>query len=45
MLAGGLFLGLLARRALLEEQALRANLPGYEAYIARVRYRLIPYVW
>lgn len=45
MLAGGLFLGLLARRALLEERTLRADLPGYAAYMARVRYRLIPHVW
>ena len=45
MLVGGLFLGLLARRALLEERTLRANLPGYAAYMAQVKYRLLPYVW
>jgi protein-S-isoprenylcysteine O-methyltransferase Ste14 len=44
-LAGLLPLLVLARRAVLEERMLRANLPGYTAYTAAVRYRLIPYVW
>ncbi len=35
----------IAFRAVREEQVLRAELPGYEAYMAQVRYRLIPYVW
>jgi len=34
-----------ALRAVQEERALRAELPGYAAYQARVRYRLIPRVW
>jgi protein-S-isoprenylcysteine O-methyltransferase Ste14 len=34
-----------AARAAGEEPVLRAELPGYGAYIAKVRYRLVPYVW
>jgi protein-S-isoprenylcysteine O-methyltransferase Ste14 len=34
-----------AWRAVNEEKMLRAELPGYEAYAARVRYRLVPGVW
>lgn len=34
-----------ARRAVLEEQTLRDELPGYREYIQRTRYRLIPGVW
>ncbi|HLZ62806.1 MAG TPA: isoprenylcysteine carboxylmethyltransferase family protein [Ktedonosporobacter sp.] len=46
----GLLWGLLlacavAIRAVLEERTLRAELPGYDAYMAQVKYRLIPYVW
>jgi len=46
----GLFVGAfliapIAFRAVLEERTLRAELPGYDAYIARVKYRLIPRVW
>jgi protein-S-isoprenylcysteine O-methyltransferase Ste14 len=36
---------LLAVRIPLEESVLRRDLPGYEAYRARVRHRLIPGVW
>jgi protein-S-isoprenylcysteine O-methyltransferase Ste14 len=32
-------------RILLEERFLRRELAGYEAYAARVRYRLIPMIW
>ncbi|GLC25902.1 methyltransferase family protein [Roseisolibacter agri] len=32
-------------RLRLEERVLRRELPGYDAYAARVRYRLIPRVW
>ncbi len=32
-------------RAVQEERVLRAELPGYDTYMARVKYRLIPYVW
>ena len=35
----------IAFRAVREERVLRLELPGYEAYMARVKYRLIPYVW
>ncbi len=46
----GLILGLLlfvgiALRAVQEERTLRAELPGYEEYMAQVKYRFIPYVW
>jgi len=34
-----------AVRAVLEERVLREELPGYAAYMAQVKYRLIPYVW
>jgi protein-S-isoprenylcysteine O-methyltransferase Ste14 len=32
-------------RAILEERTLRQELPGYDAYMAQVKYRLIPSVW
>ena len=35
----------LAVRAVFEERVLRDELPGYVAYMARVKYRLIPHVW
>lgn len=46
----GLLFGLVpvaavARRAVLEERALRAELEGYDAYMARVKYRLLPHIW
>ena len=34
-----------AGRAILEERTLRAELHGYDAYMAQVKYRLIPFVW
>jgi protein-S-isoprenylcysteine O-methyltransferase Ste14 len=34
-----------AVRAILEERVLLKELPGYDAYMAQVKYRLIPYVW
>ena len=43
---GGCFLILLiARRAVLEERTLREELPGYAAYMAQVKYRMIPRLW
>jgi protein-S-isoprenylcysteine O-methyltransferase Ste14 len=39
-----LILGL-ARRAVLEERFLCAELEGYSEYAARVRYRFVPYLW
>ena len=45
-LAGGLLLVLaMGFRAVLEERALHAELEGYTDYAARVRYRLVPYLW
>jgi protein-S-isoprenylcysteine O-methyltransferase Ste14 len=42
----GLFLeGMLAIRAVREERVLLKGLNGYDAYMARVRWRLIPHVW
>ncbi len=35
----------IAFRAVGEERTLRAELRGYDAYMAQVKYRLIPYVW
>jgi protein-S-isoprenylcysteine O-methyltransferase Ste14 len=45
LLCGAGILAILAVRAVLEEETLRAELQGYEAYAQRVRYRLIPGVW
>jgi protein-S-isoprenylcysteine O-methyltransferase Ste14 len=42
---GVILIGLVARRAVLEERTLENGLPGYRAYMSRARYRLIPYVW
>ncbi len=43
---GGLFLSaMVARRAVLEERVLRAELAGYGAYTTQVRYRLVPRLW
>ena len=39
------FLAVCVARIFEEERYLRRELPGYDAYAARVRYRLIPYVW
>jgi protein-S-isoprenylcysteine O-methyltransferase Ste14 len=40
-----LFLPILLVRAVLEERTLLQELPGYDAYMTQVKYRLIPYVW
>ncbi len=39
------FLPSMLVRAVLEERTLHQELPGYDAYMAQVKYRLIPYVW
>jgi protein-S-isoprenylcysteine O-methyltransferase Ste14 len=45
-LAGSaLIIALVAVRAVLEERTLVAELEGYAGYAARVRYRLVPYLW
>lgn len=45
ILLGLLFVIILARRAVLEERTLRTELQGYTAYMAQVKYRLIPAIW
>jgi protein-S-isoprenylcysteine O-methyltransferase Ste14 len=45
VLAGLVPAGLLVGRLSIEEGMLRREIHGYEDYIQRVRYRLIPYVW
>ncbi len=45
LLLGIILVGMVARRAVLEEHTLRDELPGYAAYMDQVKYRLIPYVW
>ena len=40
-----LFIGLMIYRAVQEERLLQAELPGYRAYMACVRYRFFPRVW
>jgi protein-S-isoprenylcysteine O-methyltransferase Ste14 len=45
LLWGCVLLGVFAIRIQVEEGTLRKELPGYNEYAARVRYRLIPRVW
>jgi len=45
LLLGPILVAVIAFRAVREERMLRLELPGYDAYMARVKYRLIPYVW
>ena len=45
VLVGGIFVLVLARRAVLEERTLCKELSGYAAYVSHVKYRLIPFVW
>jgi protein-S-isoprenylcysteine O-methyltransferase Ste14 len=45
LLFSALFILGIAWRAVQEERVLRAELSGYDDYAARVRYRLIPFVW
>ena len=40
-----LYIPLIARRIRSEENLLRRELDGYEAYMDRVKYRLIPFIW
>lgn len=44
-LLGLVLTGLLAWRAIMEERMLREGLEGYDAYMAQVKYRIIPHVW
>jgi protein-S-isoprenylcysteine O-methyltransferase Ste14 len=45
VIVGLVFIMVLARRAILEEATLRKALPGYADYLAKVKYRFIPYIW
>lgn len=45
LLLGLILVGMVARRAVLEERMLREELQDYDAYMAQVKYRLIPHVW
>jgi protein-S-isoprenylcysteine O-methyltransferase Ste14 len=38
-------IGTIVLRVLIEERFLRRHLKGYEAYMKKVRYRLIPFLW
>jgi protein-S-isoprenylcysteine O-methyltransferase Ste14 len=40
-----IFIAGIVLRALLEERTLAAELPGYAAYMRKVRYRLVPRIW
>ena len=40
-----LFVPILVARLLNEEKVLRQELPGYDAYCQKTRFRLLPYVW
>jgi protein-S-isoprenylcysteine O-methyltransferase Ste14 len=45
LLFSPLLIAVLAIRAVLEEQTLKAELEGYAEYAKRVRYRFVPYIW
>jgi protein-S-isoprenylcysteine O-methyltransferase Ste14 len=45
LLLGAVVMGLVAWRAVREERTLREELDGYEDYLSRVRFRLIPGIW
>jgi len=45
LIAGVVLALLLAIRIVSEEQLLIADLPGYDEYRQRVRYRLVPFIW
>jgi len=45
VLLGLLLEGMFAERAVREEHVLQKGFKGYDAYMARVRWRLIPHVW
>jgi protein-S-isoprenylcysteine O-methyltransferase Ste14 len=45
VLCAALPLALMVQRLQLEERFLRETLPGYVAYMERVRFRLIPRIW
>jgi protein-S-isoprenylcysteine O-methyltransferase Ste14 len=45
VLLGLFYVVILARRAVMEENTLQSQLPGYTAYVTQVKYRFIPYIW
>jgi protein-S-isoprenylcysteine O-methyltransferase Ste14 len=45
VLGAFVLIGIVARRAVLEERMLRERLPGYSDYAAKVRYRFVPGIW
>ncbi len=45
LLMGLIFVVGIGFRAVQEERVLGAELPGYDEYMAQVKYRFIPYVW
>ena len=45
LIPAALLVPVLVWRLLCEESFLAANLPGYDAYRGRVRYRLVPSFW
>ena len=45
LLVAMVLIGLIARRAVLEERVLRDELNGYAAYMTEVKYRLVPRIW
>jgi len=45
ILGGVLLIVMVARRAVQEERVLCEELDGYRAYMRRVRYRFVPYIW
>ena len=45
MLCALAIIAILAVRSVFEEETLRKELEGYDAYAQRVRYRLLPGVW
>ena len=44
LLGGLILIGMVARRAVLEERVLREELEEYSVYMTRVRYRFVPYL-
>ncbi|MDR3536406.1 MAG: isoprenylcysteine carboxylmethyltransferase family protein [Acetobacteraceae bacterium] len=45
LIGAAVMIAMLAVRCVREETVLRRDLPGYEDYIARVRYRFVPGIW
>jgi protein-S-isoprenylcysteine O-methyltransferase Ste14 len=45
LIPAALAAGIIGTRTAVEDRTLQAELPGYAAYIQRVRYRLLPGIW